>query len=120
MGSGSSKDSEKAPPASAVSSTSSNTELDTVMYSYTAEVNVLEDENRMLRETVKNLRDELEKYKSPPHLICEVKDLIDGKAILSLKNGNEFLVNIAADVTDLRPGDMVVAHQKNLVVIGKV
>ena len=96
-------------------------ELDNIMYSYTTEVNVLEDENRILRETVKNLRDELEKYKNPPHLICEVKEVIDGKAILSLKNGNEFLVEISSDIKGtIKAGDMVVAHQKNLVVIGKV
>ena len=95
-------------------------ELDNIMYSYTTEVNVLEDENRILRESIKNLREELDKFKNPPHLICEVKDVVKGKAILSLKNGNEFFVEISSDVKDLRPGDMVIAHQKNLVVLDKI
>lgn len=97
-------------------------ELDKIMFSYTSEVNVLEEENRVLRETVSNLKNELSKYQTLPHLICEIKDIINDKVVLSLKNGNEFLVEIASNVKkeDLRPGDFVLAHQKNLVVMDKI
>jgi proteasome regulatory subunit len=95
-------------------------ELDKIMYGYTSELNVLEEENKLLRETVGNLKRELDKFQTPPHLVCEVKDVVDGKAILSLKNGNEFFVDISSAVTDLRPGDLVIAQQKNLVVLDKI
>ena len=95
-------------------------ELDKIMFSYTSETNVLEEENRVLRETITNLKNELTKFQTPPHLICEVKDVVGDKAVLSLKNGNEFLVEIASNVKDIRPGEIVVAHQKNLVVLDKI
>ncbi len=95
-------------------------ELDKIMFSYTSETNVLEEENRVLRESITNLKNELVKFQTPPHLICEVKDVVGDKAVLSLKNGNEFLVEIASNVKDLRPGEIVVAHQKNLVALDKI
>ncbi|MBW2987207.1 AAA family ATPase [Candidatus Woesearchaeota archaeon] len=101
-------------------SNSGSGELDKVMYGYTTEVNALEDENRVLRETIEHLKDEIRKYKTPPYLVCEIKDLIDSKALLSLKNGNEFFVEIDNDVKDLKPGDQVLAHQKNLVVVDTI
>jgi len=97
-------------------------ELDKIMYGYTSEVNVMEEENRILRETVTNLKNELNKFQTLPYLICEIKDIIRGKAVLSLKNGNEFLVEISTNIKkeSLRPGDFVTVHQKNLVVMDKI
>ncbi|MBW3013561.1 AAA family ATPase [Candidatus Woesearchaeota archaeon] len=103
-----------------MTSNSDSGELDKVMYGYTTEVNVLEDENRVLRETIEHLKDEIRKYKTPPYLVCEIKDLIDGKALVSLKNGNEFFVEIDGEVKELKAGDQVLAHQKNLTVVDKI
>ncbi|MBD3259645.1 AAA family ATPase [Candidatus Woesearchaeota archaeon] len=103
-----------------MSSNSDSGELDKVMYGYTTEVNALEDENRVLRQTVEHLKDEIRKFKTPPYLVCEIKDIIDDKALLSLKNGNEFFVEIVGDLEDLRAGDQVLAHQKNLTVVDRI
>ncbi|MCK4669697.1 MAG: AAA family ATPase [Nanoarchaeota archaeon] len=90
------------------------------MYGYTTNISSLEEENRILRNTIEHLKNEMAKFHTPPFLICEVRDLIDDKAILSLKNGNEFFVNISSNVNKLKPGDFVLAHQKNLVIVDKV
>ncbi len=95
-------------------------ELEKAMYGYTTNISSLEEENRILRNTIEHLKNEMAKFHTPPFLICEVRDLIDDKAILSLKNGNEFFVNISSNVNKLKPGDFVLAHQKNLVIVDKV
>lgn len=94
--------------------------LDKVMFGYTTEVNSLENENQLLRGTVTNLRNELQKFQAPPHIICEVKDIVSGKAVIALKNGNEFHVSISSGVKGLKPGDLALCHQKHLTVIDKI
>jgi proteasome regulatory subunit len=99
---------------------SESNELDKIMYGYTSEMGVLEEENKILRDTVNNLKNELNKFQIPPYLVCEIKDILDDKALVSLKNGNEFLVEISTNVGELRSGDLVIAQQKNLVVMDKI
>ncbi len=94
--------------------------LDRVMYGYTAEVSTYEDENRILKQTLETLKNELKKFKLPPLVICEVRDVINDRAIVSLKNGNEFFVEISSEVKDLRSGDYALAHQKNLTIVDKI
>jgi len=93
---------------------------DSVSYGYQTNVSGLEEENRFLRESVENLERELEKFKHTPLISCEVRDLIDGKAMLRLTNGNEFLVDILDSCEKLSIGDMVLAEQKNLIVVKKL
>ena len=95
-------------------------ELDNVIYSYTTEVSALEDENKILRETINHLKNELRKHSTTPLLVCEVKDIIKDKAIVVLKNGNEFYVDKASEVPKLKSGDMVLTNQKNLVIVDKI
>jgi len=95
-------------------------DLNKVIYSYTEEVGAIEDENRILRETVTHLKTELRKHSSTPLLICEIKEIIEDKAVLMLKNGNEFLVEVSAKVGDIKSGDMVLVNQKNLVIVDKI
>jgi len=94
--------------------------LNRAIYGYATEVSGLEDENRLLKQTLEALKIELRKFKTPPFIICEVKDVIKDKAVLSLKNGNEFYVDISEEVKNIHPGDMILAHQKNLTVIDKI
>ncbi|MBW2965021.1 AAA family ATPase [Candidatus Woesearchaeota archaeon] len=93
--------------------------LSSIIAGYTTDIQTLEDENRLLKETVQNLKNELEKYHQPPLLVAEIKDLIDGSVLLRLNNGNEFFVN-AINGLDLTAGDTVLVEQKNLTVLRKI
>ncbi|MBI4142122.1 AAA family ATPase [Candidatus Woesearchaeota archaeon] len=80
----------------------------------------LEEENRVLKDSVENLEKELEKFKRTPLIACEVRDIIDQKALVRLPNGNEFLVDVSASCIGIKPGDGVLAEQKNLIVVKKI
>lgn len=99
-----------------------NTEpkMDSIMYSYAMNLSGLEEENRFLRESLENLEKELEKFKHTPLIACEVRDIVDGKVLVRMPNGNEFLVDVAQSCTNLLPGDGVLAEQKNLTVVKKI
>jgi len=96
-------------------------DINKILYNYSTDVNYLEEENKILKEAVANLKDELAKFKVPPQLIAEVKDVLDNDthAVLRLSNGNEFFVNIASDCEPLAAGDQVLIEQKNLVIVKK-
>jgi proteasome regulatory subunit len=94
--------------------------LDRVMYSYATNVNELEEENKFLKETIENLKTEIERFKKPPLLVCEVKEVYKDKVLVRLQNGNEFMVEFSQECEKLYPGDNVLAEQKNLTVIGKI
>lgn len=94
--------------------------LDSVIYGYTAQVPKVEDENRLLKQTIANLRNELDKFKEPPSLVCEVKEILGDRVMVQLPNGNVFYVNVAAGCEKLYPGNSVLVEQKNLTVIRKV
>ncbi len=93
---------------------------DRVIYSYTADISSLEDENRLLRETVTNLKTEVERFRRTPLMICEIKDLVDDNAIIKIPNGSEFFVEISSDCDKLTAGDTVLVEQKNLTVLKKI
>ncbi|MEK6857151.1 MAG: AAA family ATPase [Nanoarchaeota archaeon] len=80
----------------------------------------LEEENRVLKESIGNLEKEIEKFKKGPLVICEVKEVFEHKCVVRFPNGNEFLVDKTANCEQIFPGDSVVAEQKNLTVVGKV
>jgi proteasome regulatory subunit len=82
--------------------------------------NVVEQENKILRETVFQLKIELDRFRTPALMLAEVSDVMEKTAIIKLPNGNKFLVNIASTVKDLKPGDIVTVEQKNLTVIEKI
>ncbi|MEK6849837.1 MAG: AAA family ATPase [Nanoarchaeota archaeon] len=93
---------------------------DAAFYAYINSVSGIEDENRALKEQTETLERELEKFKRTPLLVCEIKELIDNKAVLRLQNGNEFLVEISKECEPLKAGDGVLAEQKNLTVLKKL
>lgn len=94
--------------------------VDSIIYSYAMNLTGLEEENRVLKDSVENLEKELEKFKRTPLIACEVRDVIDQKALVRLPNGNEFLVDVASTCIDVKPGDGVLAEQKNLIVVKKI
>jgi len=99
---------------------------DDIAYSYTAHVDGLEEENKLLRDSLDNqekeieiLRKQLDRYQKPPLVACEVKTLMDNHVLVKLPNGNEFLVeNVSED--KLGAGDTVLAEQKNLTIVRKI
>ena len=96
------------------------TKIDSIMYSYAMNLSGLEEENRFLRESIENLEKELEKFKHTPLIACEVREVFEGKALVRMPNGNEFLVDVAQSCLGVLPGDGVLAEQKNLTVVKKI
>jgi len=94
--------------------------LDSVIYKYTPDVNYLDEENRVLKETLDRLKEELNKFKSPPLMVGEIREIINKKAVIRIPNGNQFYVDIADSSEPLQAGDRVLIEQKNLVVINKI
>lgn len=94
--------------------------LDSVIYNYATDVPELKEENKILKETIEHLRLELDKVKTPPLMVCEVSDVIGDQAIISIPNGNRFSVSISSECKNIRPGDLVLAEQKNLTIIKKI
>ena len=94
--------------------------LDSVIYKYTGSTNHLEEENKILKETLNKLKQEIDKLRNPPLMVCEVREVNDKTAIISIPNGNQFCVNISDGCGKILAGDMVLAEQKNLTIIKKI
>ncbi|MBI5073018.1 AAA family ATPase [Candidatus Woesearchaeota archaeon] len=94
--------------------------LDSVMYSYTTDNSRLEMENKILKETVSHLQNELNKFRQPALMVCDVVDLMENNAIIKTPNGNKFYVSISNQCNDIKSGDTVLAEQKNLTIIRKI
>ncbi len=97
-----------------------NKELDRVMFTYTANRDESEEENRILKETLSQLKTELDRYKQPALMVCEVTDMMGEHAIIRVPNGNQFYVNVSSEVKGIVPGDLVLCEQKNLTVVKTV
>lgn len=95
-------------------------DLDKYIFRYSIDANSLEEENKLLKTTLEHLKDELDKVKESPLMVCEVKEIIDKKAIIKIPNGNEFLVNILEGLKGVKPGDGVLVEQKNLTILKKL
>jgi len=87
--------------------------------SFTSTMSMLESENRILKQTVGQLKEELDALKSTPLMVCEVKDVYENEVIIRVPNGNSFLVNLNQNVECLIPGDKVFVEQRNLNIIRK-
>ena len=94
--------------------------IDSIMYSYSTSANPYEEENRILKETINRLKEEVERFKSTPLMVCEVKELFGETSIIKIPNGNQFLVNISNECDKLKAGDMVLVEQKNLTIVKKM
>jgi proteasome regulatory subunit len=93
-----------------------------VVYSYTTQTDQLEAENKLLRETIGQLQNELMRLQQPSLMICDVVEMLEeGKnAIIKVPNGNQFYVNVSSSCDKLKAGDSVLCEQKNLTAIRKV
>ncbi len=92
-------------------------------YSYTSAQfnNVLEDENRILKEAMNSLREEVERLRAPSLMVAEVSDLLpNNRALIKIPNGNKFFVTVSSNLKGLEPGDSVLVEQKNLNIIDKI
>ena len=100
--------------------------LDKAIFSYSTSAgsDELEEENKLLKDSVEQLRGELEKYRSPALLVAEIGDIYwkgdERHAVIKVPNGNQFYVEISEIAGDLIPGDTVLVEQKNLTVVEKV
>ena len=90
------------------------------IFSYTTSSSEIEEENRLLKETLSQLREELERFRSPALMVAEVVDTLGSDVIISLPNGNKFLVQTSNNIKELVPGENVLVEQRNLTIINKV
>ena len=94
--------------------------LDSVIYSYSTSSSQTNEENGILKETVNKLKEELDRFKAAPLMVCEVRNVFDKEAVIRLPNGNQFYVNISQECGKVKAGDVVLADQKNLTIIKKI
>ena len=93
-------------------------------YELSREIAALEEENQLLRQTVGQLRAEVDRFRTPALLVAEIIELNNDEArptaVIRVPNGNKFLVDISSDAPELKIGDSIVVEQKNLTVIDKI
>ena len=94
--------------------------IDSIMYGYSTSSNHYEEENRILKDTVNKLKEEVERFKASPLMVCEVRELFGSQAIIKIPNGNRFLVNVSNDCEKLKSGNLVLTEQKNLTIVRKI
>lgn len=95
---------------------------ETVLYNYNRQKEETTNEIEFYKETIKQMKKELEKYERNPLMLCELKkmDQKTKKAIIGIPNGNQFLVDVAENLKEeIQPGETVFVEQKNLTVIKK-
>ena len=90
-----------------------------IIYGYSTEVSHIEEENRILRSTLSQLKEEIDRFKQAPLLVCEVSEVVGENALIKLPNGNTFFVNVSSSCEKLRAGDHVLAEQKQLTILKK-
>lgn len=91
----------------------------TKVCSYSTQHPDLEEENRLLKDTIGRLNNELERVKTPPLMVCDVVAIINDGVLIKIPNGNKFLVNTVPNIK-LYAGDSVLTDQKNLNIIKKI
>ncbi|MBI2651763.1 AAA family ATPase [Candidatus Woesearchaeota archaeon] len=94
--------------------------LDNVVYNYSISTIQINEENRILKETVSKLKEELDKFKALPLMVAEVRNTFGKEAIIRLPNSNQFYVQVSKECEKLAAGDVVLADQKNLVIVKKI
>lgn len=80
----------------------------------------LEQENMLLKETIYQLKVELDRFRAPALMLAEATDPQGEHAIIKMPNGNKFFVNVSTSVKDLKPGETVIVEQKNLTVVDRL
>jgi proteasome regulatory subunit len=81
----------------------------------------LEQEVEILKNSLANLKKELNKLQELPLLVCEVKAIFNDKAVIKLYNGNVFYVSIKPKlIGKLKEGDLVLVNDKYLSIVDKL
>jgi len=81
----------------------------------------IESENKVLKATIIHLKNELNKFRKKPLILCQVKNIIDDKIIIKLPNGNNFLVEVSNHlVGKLKVNDEVFVEQRSLMIVDKL
>lgn len=93
--------------------------LEKEAYVYASNAHRLEAENKILKDTVTQLKGQLDSLRENPLMVCEVKEVFPKEAVIKVPNGNEFLVNLHDGLKNLRAGDTVLVEQRNLNIIKK-
>jgi proteasome regulatory subunit len=88
-----------------------------VVYDYA--ITRLEEENELLKGTVNQLKEELDRVQTSPLMVCEVVSVKGKKATIKLPNGSQFFVEILSGCDKINAGDGVLVEQKNLSVVRK-
>ncbi len=96
-----------------------NNEEKEISYNYGVE-SISQEETSLLREAVSELKKEVEKFKSTPLMVAEVKEIYHKNAIIRIQNGNQFFVNLSHDCEKIKSGDQVLVEQRNLTIIKKI
>tara|TARA_Y100000310_G_scaffold334125_1_gene413117 strand:+ start:578 stop:1726 length:1149 start_codon:yes stop_codon:yes gene_type:complete len=99
---------------------SKKAEIENIVYGYSTTSNVSEEENKLLKETILRLKEEIERFKKNPLMVCEIMELFEDSAIIKTPNGNQFSVDLSMDSGKLKAGDIVLSEQNKLTVIKKV
>ena len=95
-------------------------DMESVMYDYAVNTGELEEENQLLRQTVKQLRNEVDRFRTPPLMVCEVTEKAQDGWIIKIPNGNKFYTLASDDCESIKAGDTVLCEQKNLSIIKKI
>ena len=78
----------------------------------------LDDENEMLRRTIGELQNELDKYRRVPYIVASVVEIVNPDEVIIRLNGGDFCVNVAKDIKDkIKIDDKVLVEQKSLTVV---
>ncbi len=88
-----------------------------IVYDHT--IALLEEENALLRKSVGQLKDEMDRLKRSPLMVCEVVSVRGSNAVIKMPNGNRFFVEAMLDCGKVRPGELVFVEQKNLSIVKK-
>ncbi len=81
----------------------------------------LEEENELLRDSLRELQEELEKFRRPPLIVSSVVDVISPEKVVVRLNSGDFCVNVAKElVGKLEPDDRVILEQRSLTVLEKI
>jgi len=91
-----------------------------ISMNYLSDISQLENENRILKNTVAQLNEELSRFQRNPLMVAEVKEIFKENALIRLNNGNEFFVDISPGCEKLKSGDLVLVEQRNLTIIRKI
>ncbi|VVB60237.1 Proteasome-activating nucleotidase [uncultured archaeon] len=81
----------------------------------------LEAENRVLKDTVTELRAEIDKFSKPPLIVTSIVDIISSKEVIIRLNSGDFEVGVSKSLEGkLNILDRVLVDQKSLTIVKKI